>query len=229
MTKMAYDEDSLLALSGIQHFAYCRRQWALIHIEREWRENTSTVKGKHLHRKVHSMLPTEARGEVIISRSLPLVSYQLGLYGVADVVEFFLVSEDDKDGGVLLPGRSGLWRPWPVEYKKGQPKIDERDEVQLCAQAMCLEEMLNIKVEEGSFFYGKIQHRTNVIFESKLRERVKTFAMEMHQIFEKGIIPMAPDNVNCRLCSLKDICLPRLTKKKKRVENYIKAYVDISD
>ncbi|NPV80636.1 MAG: CRISPR-associated protein Cas4 [Firmicutes bacterium] len=224
MIAMTYDEESLLPLSGIQHFAFCRRQWALIHIERQWSENLRTVEGRHLHERVHSSIATEARGEVVIARSLPLVSYRLGLYGVADMVEFHLVSSGEH--GVVLPGRDGRWYPRPVEYKRGRAKPDDRDEVQLCAQAMCLEEMLKIPVATGSLFYGKMQHRVNVLFDSALRKRVEDLARQMHEIYEEGVTPAAPADVECKLCSLVDVCVPGITRKRGSIEKYIKAYLN---
>ncbi|HHV62961.1 MAG TPA: CRISPR-associated protein Cas4 [Firmicutes bacterium] len=223
---MAYDEDSLLPLSGIQHFAFCPRQWALIHIERQWSENLRTVQGRHLHERVHSSIATEARGEVVIARSLPLVSYRLGLYGVADVVEFQLASSSEP--GIVLPGREGRWYPRPVEYKRGRAKPDDRDEVQLCAQAMCLEEMLKIQVAAGNLFYGKTQHRVSVLFGPALRKRVESLARQMHETFEKGVTPPAPTDVECKLCSLMDICIPDITRKKRSIEKYIRACLSAS-
>lgn len=224
---MAYDEESLLALSGIQHFAHCPREWALIHVEQEWRDNVPTIEGKHLHERVHSAIPTESRGEVVIARSLPLVSHRLGLYGVADVVEFRLTTGRAQTDGVKLPGREGLWQPWPVEYKRGRPKSDDRDEVQLCAQAICLEEMLNARVERGSFFYGKTRHRLDVMFTDELRRRVEDLAARMHEAFEAGVTPPASIHRNCKECSLVDICLPVITRKKS-VGRYISACLSAS-
>lgn len=217
---MDYDEESLLPLSGIQHFAFCPRQWALIHVEQQWQENVLTIEGKHLHERVHSAIPTETRGETVVARSLPLVSYRLGLYGVADVVEFTLVAGGAESGGIKLPGREGLWRPRPVEYKRGRPKSDDRDEVQLCAQAMCLEEMLNVKVESGSFFYGKTRHRLDVAFTDELRRRVEDLARKMHEVFAAGKTPPASIHRNCKECSLVHICLPDI-RRKSNVERYI--------
>ena len=147
MNDSSFYEDLLLALSGIQHFAYCPRQWALIHLEGQWSESVATVEGRHLHDRVHSRLSTEARGDILVARSLALVSRRLGLYGVADVVEFLRPVHESEDCLVELPGRTGKWVVRPVEYKRGRAKPDERDEVQLCAQAICLEEMLGTGLE----------------------------------------------------------------------------------
>ena len=148
-----YSEDDLLLLSGIQHFAYCERQWALIHVEQQWLENVKTVEGRHLHERVHNPDLIEKRGDLLVARSLPIVSWRLGLYGMMDLVEFHQVSSDE--GGTKLLNHEGLWLPKPVEYKRGKPKADDRDEVQLCAQGICLEEMLQARIEEGDLYYGE--------------------------------------------------------------------------
>lgn len=216
---MAYREEELLSLSGIQHFAFCPRQWALIHIERQWKENVSTAEGHLLHQKVHSQLITEARGDVLITRSLPLVSYRLGLFGVADSVEFLRVEPDQ--GGILLEGRSGYWFPYPVEYKRGRVKPDDRDEVQLCAQAMCLEEMLHVSINSGSLYYGAMRRRTQIIFAKELRQRVEELSVQMHELYSQGLTPKPPKGVRCSLCSLEGICLPKMSRQRKNVSKHI--------
>src|SRR5690606_7878223 len=158
------------------------------------------------------------------ARAVPLVSYKLGLYGVADVIEYHRTS---KTRGVSLHQRDGFWQPHPVEYKRGRPKRDDRDEVQLCAQAMCLEEMLHIEIPEGSIFYGQTRRRTPVKFSSKLRNRVVTLAREMHETFRQGITPPAPSGVNCSLCSLKDLCVPKLTRKRRSVKTYLRKHLEL--
>jgi len=217
-----YTDDSLLPLSGLQHFAFCKRQWALIHIERQWDENLLTVEGRHLHERVHSGLDAELRGAVLVARSVPLVSYKLGLYGVADVVEFYPAPDGE---GVRMPGRDGYWRVHPVEYKRGRPKPDHRDEVQLCAQAICLEEMLGTPVRDGSFFYGQTRRRMPVQFSASLRNLVESLAREMHEMFARGVTPPAPPGVKCRMCSLQDVCLPQLTRRRKSVQKYLQTHL----
>lgn len=220
-----YTDDSLLPLSGLQHFAFCRRQWALIHIEQQWEENLRTVEGRHLHEKVHSCPDSEVHGgEIIVARAVPLVSYKLGLYGVADVVEYHRTS---KEHGIPLHNRDGFWRPHPIEYKRGRPKKDDRDEVQLCAQAMCLEEMLCTEVRDGSIFYGQTRRRTRVMFSAALRKRVTDLAHEMHETFRRGVTPPAAPGVRCSLCSLKDICVPKLTRKRKSVRSYLQKQLEL--
>ncbi len=155
-----YSESDLLMLSAIQHLAFCERQCCLIHIEQAWAENRLTAEGRILHDRVHSE-NAESRGDVYIVRGLKLRSLQLGLSGVADVVEFHRV----ETGGVSLPGKKGQWKPFPVEYKRGKPKSDRCDEVQICGQAMCLEEMLDTRIENGALFYGAQHKRHEVVFD----------------------------------------------------------------
>lgn len=210
-----YTDDDLLQLSGIQHFAFCRRQWALIYIEQQWRENLLTFGGREMHERADDPFFTEARGTVLITRSLPLVSRALGLYGVADVVEFHRDEE-----GSPIKGRQGRWRPHPVEYKYGQPKPDDRDMVQLCAQGMCLEEMFGVPVAEGDLFYGRVRRRQRVEFDQALRERVVELAAAMHELFERGITPPADYTPACKSCSLVEICLPK-SNSRKSVHRYL--------
>ena len=168
MKATEYSPDELLALSGIQHFHFCRRQWALIHIERQWQENALTVEGRLMHRQADNPFHTEVRGGQITTRSMPVASYRLGLYGVCDVVEFW-PSQD----GVHLAGRDGRYLPTPVEYKRGKEKQDACDEVQLCAQALCLEEMLPVQIQAGYLYYGETRRRVDVAFTEELRRLVE--------------------------------------------------------
>ncbi|NLM46107.1 MAG: CRISPR-associated protein Cas4 [Firmicutes bacterium] len=210
-----YSDDELLQLSGIQHFAFCRRQWALIYIEQQWQENILTYYGRELHERADDPFLTEARGTVVITRSMPVISRQLGLYGVADVVEFYR-----DEVGITIKGRTGFWRPHPVEYKLGQPKPDDRDQVQLCAQAICLEEMLGVSINAGSLFYGRIRRRQPVEFDIALRKRVFALAAEMHELFQQGITPPAEYSPACKSCSLIEICLPA-PRAKKSIRRYL--------
>lgn len=215
-----YSEDDLLMLSGIQHFAFCERQWALIHLEQQWQENVRTVEGRIMHERVHTPLLVESRGSMLISRSLPVVSWKLGLYGVLDLVEFSQVGVSS--GGIHIPGRKGFWKPRPVEYKRGKPKPDSRDEVQLCAQAICLEEMLQVEIAEGDLYYGENRRRTCVYFDAELRQQVIDLCQRMHMMYENGTTPPASKGKQCRACSLYDICLPSLTRRTKSVKEYIR-------
>jgi CRISPR-associated exonuclease Cas4 len=211
-----YREDQLLALSGIQHFYFCRRQWALIHIERQWVENVRTLEGRLLHQRTDDPFFTEKRHGVLIARAMPVVSYQLGLYGICDVVECRQSPE-----GVRLHGQEGAFLPMPVEYKRGQAKPDQRDEVQLCAQAICLEEMLSVKIQKASFFYAKTRMRVAVKLTPTLRELVKKLSSEMHACFERGYTPKVRPKKGCRACSLREVCLPKLTRQQMKASAYI--------
>ena len=215
-----YSDNDLLALSGIQHFYFCKRQWALIHIERQWEENQRTVEGQHIHDRADDPFLSETRGEVITSRAYPLFSYHLGLYGVADVVEYVRAYE-----GISLPGRDGYWKVYPIEYKRGRPKIDERDEVQLCAQVMCLEEMLHTKINTADFYYHEIRRRIHLTISKELRDLVISLSDEMHRFFDEGYTPPPTTTQNCKACSLVEICVPKLTIKTPSVEGYVKKHV----
>ena len=219
--KPEYTSDELLPLSGIQHFLFCRRQWALIHVEQQWHENVLTAEGRLLHRKVDDPFFTETRGERITARAVPVASYQLGLSGVCDVVEF-IQSPD----GVKLPGRAELFLPAPVEYKRGHPKPEPVDEAQLCAQAMCLEEMLAVHIPAGWLYYGETRHRTAVELTAELRELVRQMAAEMHAYFARGYTPKVKMSKACKACSLAEICLPALQEKTVPATQYIRQQLE---
>lgn len=223
MTRIFHD-DELLMLSGIQHIAFCERQWALIHIEQQWAENTRTVEGKIMHRRVDDSHFFESRGDVLISRSVPIISYTLGLYGICDVVEFHVVEKCDL--GMVLKNRKGRWEPIPIEYKRGKQKRDKRDEVQLCAQAICLEEMLNTVIPHGFLFYGQTRHRVQINFNIELRNEVRRLAKKMHQIFSTGITPKPIYAKHCRSCSLNGLCLPKLKKRRNSVRQYVNKHLE---
>lgn len=214
MNAKSYDEDNLLPLSGIQHFAFCPRQWALIHVENQWAENLRTVEGKQLHERVDDPYFAESRGAVRTIRSVPLLSRRLGLFGYADVIEYYSPSETGHLDEMTI-----------VEYKRGRPKPDDRDEVQICAQAMCLEEMLGLQLKGGYFFYGETRHRHKVLYSSELRERVILLAGQMHELFAEGITPPAVKSKKCANCSMKDLCLPVLGKKKEAAGKYLKMII----
>lgn len=204
---MEYSEDDYLMLSGIQHYAFCRRQWALIHIEQQWQENERTVEGELLHKRAHDAYFTEKRKDVIISRGLPVHSRTMGVSGICDIVEFCRAED-----GIPLFGHRGLYSVYPVEYKKGAPKDSEIDILQLTAQAMCLEEMLSAKIQEGAIFYGETRRRDKIIFNDTLRDTVRNDFEEMHGLFERRYTPKVKWSKSCGACSLKDICMPRLGK-----------------
>ncbi len=213
----------MLMLSGLQHFAFCRRQWALIHIEQQWAENVRTVEGNILHRRAHDAQQFEARGDLLIARGMRIKSDKLGVTGVCDVVEF---RRDET--GIALVGREGKWQPYPVEYKRGQPKENNADELQLCGQAMCLEEMLVCTIPEGSLFYGETRRRKQVMFTPELRGQVAQLLAEMHQYFDRGYTPKVRRTKACNACSLKDLCLPQMTRAGS-VHSYIQRHLQEDD
>ncbi len=220
-----YPEEELLPLSGIQHFAFCPRQWALIHIEQQWVENVRTAEGRIMHERTHNADIKEVYSDNIITRSMFLRSFKLGLFGQADVVEFWLASREG--GGIRLKGYSGYWLPKPIEYKRGRPKSDDRDRVQLCAQAISLEEMLQVTIDEGALYYGETRRREVVIFTEELRILVSNLSNEMHQLFSKGKTPKAKYEKKCLSCSLFEICVPKVINRKGSINNYINQAMQI--
>lgn len=217
------DDEFILQLSGIQHFAFCRRQWALIHLEGLWEENVRTVEGELLHNRAHQEGLRERRGDVLIIRSLTVYSRQLGLSGKCDVVEFH---QDTR--GVPLRGEEGLWLPYPVEYKRGAPKENDADELQLCAQAICLEEMLCCQIEDGALFYGETHRRFPVRFEQTLRQRVEAMVVEMREYASRGYTPHVKSHKGCTACSLREVCLPRM-ERAASAEAYVAAHIREED
>lgn len=205
---MVYNEEDYLQLSGLQHFSFCRRQWALIHIEQQWTENLQTVDGRILHEKAHDSAAREKRGDLIVTRDMRIHSSTLGISGSCDVVEFHRSRE-----GISLLGQDGLWQPYPVEYKRGAPKITEMDKLQLCAQAMCLEEMLCCDIPEGAVFYGEIRRREVVDLDEELRGRVRELLLQMHELYRRSHTPKVKPTKSCNACSLKELCLPKLARK----------------
>ena len=209
-------EDEFLLLSGLQHFLFCRRQWALIHIEAQWAENLRTVEGELMHARAHDTGFTEKRGDVLITRGMAIFSRRLGVSGKCDVVELRA-----DPAGVSIFGREGLWRPFPVEYKRGEPKAGNYDAAQLCGQAMCLEDMLCCHIPEGALYYGETRRRTSVPFTPELRDAVRAALTEMHALYRRGHTPKSKPGKHCNACSLKELCLPALMKSTS-VEAYLK-------
>lgn len=202
-----YEPDDLIQLSALQHMVFCPRQCALIHVEQTWKESGRTAEGRLMHERVHEQ-EAETRGDVRIERGVPLRSLRLGLIGKSDVVEFHKVEE-------------GRWIPYPVEYKRGKPKVDDCDKVQLCAQAMCLEEMLNIEVPRGAIFYGRTRRRLDVEFDEALRRKTEDAAKKTHSLIDSGITPGPVYAKRCESCSLVAECLPKTLQKKRSVKNYL--------
>lgn len=212
---MIYSEEEFLQLSGLQHFKFCRRQWALIHIETQWAENYRTTDGAILHENAHNGRFTESRGDLLITRDMRVRSSVLGVSGACDVVEFHRGAE-----GISLEGREGLWLPYPIEYKRGRPKEHSADALQLCGQAMCLEEMLCCDIPKGALYYGKVRRRTEVVFTPELRQEVRALLQEMHRLYDRGHTPKVKPSKGCNACSLKEICLPKLMRQKS-VSSYL--------
>lgn len=215
-------EDDLLMLSGIQHMAFCPRQWALIHLEQVWAENVRTIEGQHLHERTDDPFADESRKNLRVVRAMPIVSWNLGLRGVADVVEFHQELGQVEGINCRLAGRGGWWRPMPVEYKRGRPKPDDRDTVQLCAQAMSLEEMMQVSIDSGSLFYGQTKHRQQIVFDQVLRKHTMELSEQMHQLARESKTPKAQKGKRCSQCSLVEQCYPELTLHHRSVGNYLK-------
>lgn len=210
-----YLEDEYLMLSGIQHFEFCRRQWALIHIEQQWAENEKTTSGKIMHKNAHGEKHIEKKNNMLIMRSLPVASSSLGVSGQCDVVEFHKAAN-----GIDLQHHKGPWEVIPVEYKRGTAKKGLEDKVQLCAQAICLEEMLLCKIPFGYLYYGENKRRKYVEFDDILRKHVIALTEEMHSLYKKRYTPKVKRSAKCGGCSLKSICMPKLVRTK-RVDSYI--------
>lgn len=201
--------------------AFCERQWALIHLEQVWAENVRTVEGKHLHERADDPFQDESRKGLRIVRSVPVFSRRLGLRGVADVVEFQQVDREVLGETCRLTGRSGWWRPVPIEYKRGRPKADDRDAVQLCAQAMALEEMLQVDIPKGFLFYGQTRRREEIVFDAALREHTASLAARMHECLRTGVTPPAEKGKRCSQCSLVELCQPLWLLRRRSVKAYL--------
>ena len=225
-----YTEDDLLMLSALQHLLFCERQCALIHIEQLWFENRFTAEGRVMHDRVHSS-GRESRGSVRIEFSVPIRSFKLGITGQADVVEYHLT--DMQNVNILnekraMPGKRKVKKirlPFPVEYKRGKPKKDNCDRVQLCAQAICLEEMTGIAVPNGALFYGKNKRRQDVVFDETLRNETIDAAIRLHELVKSGKTPAPVYAKKCDSCSFFDICIPKAVTAKRSVARYISAMV----
>jgi CRISPR-associated exonuclease Cas4 len=212
---VTFSEDDLLPLSALTDVVFCERRLALHQIERVWQENVATTEGHHLHDKVHEP-DSESRGDVRIARGVRLRSLRLGLTGIADVVEF----HRPENGAQSMP-----WRPFPVEYKRGVLRQELSFEVQLCAQALCLEEMLNVAVPCGAMFYGLSRRRFDVVFDSGLRARTEQATQRAHELVAAGVTPPPVYDERCEKCSLKESCLPKTTGGGRSVQRYMAQYL----
>jgi CRISPR-associated exonuclease Cas4 len=210
------DEDSYLMLSGIQHFQFCKRQWALIHIEQQWDENVRTIEGEHLHQKADQPFIREKRGNKLIVRAMPVKSRELKITGICDVVEFV-----KNENGIEIKGAEGKYTAFPIEYKRGKPKLDDSDVLQLTAQAMCLEEMLLCEINTGYMFYHEIKHRVEVPLTTDLKNKVRSIFAEMQGYYSRKHTPKVKSGSFCKNCSLQNICLPDIMTKRS-----VKSYID---
>ena len=201
------EEKEYLLISGLQHFSFCRRQWALIHIEQQWVENGLTAEGRAIHKRVHDASSVDIRGGIITMRDMPVKSERLGISGCCDAVEFF-----PADNGITLHGRQGQWGICPVEYKHGHQKSDDCDRLQVTAQAICLEEMFSCRIDEGAVFYHETRKREKFCLTDELRETVCRSFSEMRDMFVCGYTPTVRKHKGCSSCSLKEICLPSLQR-----------------
>lgn len=216
---MDNNEDDYLLLSGIQHFQFCKRQWALIHIEQQWKENVRTIEGEHLHRNADQPFTREKRGDKLIVRSMPVRSENLRISGICDVVEFIR-----NDNGVEISGAEGKYVAYPVEYKRGKPKLNDEDILQLAAQSICLEEMLLCDVDTGYVFYNEIKHRVEVQLTTEIKNKVKLVISEMQDYYKRRYTPKVKTGPFCKSCSLQNICLPGLMNKR-TVKSYIEGKI----
>lgn len=223
---MEYKEEDFLMLSGIQHFFFCRRQWALIHIENLWCENALTAEGNIIHERVHETDNTDTRNGILTIRGLDIKSSSLGIRGCCDAVEFI-----PENVGITLFGRKGHWRVRPVEYKHGSSKVSDCDRLQTAAQAMCLEEMFCCEINEAAIFYHKTRRREYFNIDDNIRSKVKKITEEMHDLYKRGYTPVVSAGKSCVSCSLVDICMPELLKKNSRhnVREYIEKYLEDSE
>ncbi len=203
-----YAEDELVMISALQHYLFCPRQCALIHIEQQWVENVYTAEGRVLHERVHTA-GKESRRKVKVEFDVPIRSLQLGIVGRGDIVEFHVQND-------------GNWRPFPVEYKRGRPKKNNVDKVQLCAQGICLEEMLDTEVPSGALYYGKKKRRIEVIFDDALRQETTDTAKHVHQLLSKSTTPSPRYTKGCDSCSFLEACLPQTVGKQNRVKKYLR-------
>lgn len=224
-----YQDDELVMLSALQHYQFCQRQCALIHQDEVWSDNYLTASGEELHKHVDSNF-RESRPGVHIATTLHLVSHKLGVVGIADLVEFHKYDDKkdktDKYIATSIPGLKGLWIPFPVEYKRGKPKSNKADEIQLCAQAICLEEMLDVKIMEGALFYGEIRKRSKIAFDHELRELTAQVAQAVHVLLKGGELPKAIISQGCEACSIVNVCCPQIILKKVSAKQWLDKYLE---
>lgn len=205
----AYREEEFLMLSGLQHYIFCKRQWALIHLEQQWNENYLTTDGNIMHEKAHDGSSFEKRKNILISRGMPICSYELGISGICDVVEFH---KDDQ--GITLYGQNNKYKVYPVEYKRGTIKESDADVLQVVAQALCLEEMLYCEIDEGYLYYGEMRRRVSIVIDDEKKKRAREMIEEMHRLYQSKHTPKVKATKACKACSLVGICMPQITNQK---------------
>ncbi len=206
--------DDFLMISGIKHFKYCRRRWALVHIENQWEENALTVEGHIMHEQVHDSNFKEKRGRLILSRGMPIKSEELKISGVCDMVELI-----QYESGVPIHGRDGKYLIYPVEYKHGRP--DDADVWHLCAQVLCLEEMFCTAIPEAAVYYGELRRRQVYEMTDELKNEVKDAVREIHDLMARGYTPKVKPKKTCRNCSMREICQPNLLSHRS-AKNYVR-------
>lgn len=201
------DEEDIIPLSALQHYLYCPRQCALIHLEQQWAESMHTAQGRLLHDRVDKPQAVRRRGVRTVT-AMPLAHAELALTGIADVVEFYDTSQGE--------------RAMPVEYKRGRPKAHQADEVQLCAQAMCLEAMLGYSIPQGALFYGETHRRVEVVFDEALRQLTRDVVAGVRAMLRARLTPKASyEDRKCDACSLIDLCQPQLAEKHASVATWL--------
>ena len=223
------NNDNFVMISALQHFLFCKRQCALIHLEGAWAENRLTAEGKVLHELVDNG-GSETRKSIHLARAIRLFSWKLGITGVADMVEFHLAEseylQDGRRQAIPVKGLNGVWKPFPVEYKRGKPKTHRADEVQLCAQAICLEEMLDVEILSGALFYGEPNHRMDVFFDNDLRMLTEKTARDVHDLLDSGVTPEPTFGKWCISCSLVDSCRPRQLSLRRSARSWFDHQMD---
>jgi len=223
-----YSEEDLLPISALSHLLFCERRAMLVHLEEAWRDNVYTVEGRNVHENAHEA-GTCVEGNIRIARGLWLRSFQLGLVGKADVIEFHSGADmDDERHSVILSGAEGRWKPFPVEYKRGRRRHERGYEVQVCAQAMCLEEMLNVKVPCGALYYAATHRRLDLVFNENLRKETIAAAARLHELMQLGVTPEAIYGKKCESCSMIDVCLPENTGGGKSALQYLRLEMEKS-
>jgi CRISPR-associated exonuclease Cas4 len=222
-----YGEDDLLPLSGLQHLTFCERRWALVQLEGLWEENRFTAEGRLLHERAHSS-EIESRPGVLIRRTLPLRSFRLGISGQADIVEF--ESTPHASQGIRLAKRSGYWHPFPIEYKRHKDRGGSQAfSVQLCAQAICLEEMLAVSVPGGAVYDGTTRRRSPVEFTAELRQTVERAASRMHELYQLRLTPPPVYTKLCEKCSMLEVCQPKALTAWSSVGRYLSGALKMSE